>query len=140
MCADQLHGERLLCSLYVQDGAPVASPTEQMSEQTTRMGGTSIKEVSAVLNTFTTKSLDIGQHQLELHLVSGMACSCTLSCYLPSCVQHQLGMHTVACAHCFCIMRQVPVPFSHMSGYLAQAMPCCYALCNLPWSVLCVAS
>lgn len=69
MCADQLHGEKLLCSQYVQEGAPVASPAEQVAEQTKRMSGISIKELSAVLNPSTTKSLDIGQHSWSCNLL-----------------------------------------------------------------------
>lgn len=68
MYADQLHGEKLLCSQYVQEGAPDALPAEQVAEQTKKMGGISIRQSSAVLNPSITRSLNIGQH----------ICSCNL--------------------------------------------------------------
>ncbi|DBA87577.1 TPA: LisH domain-containing protein armc9, variant 2 [Trebouxia sp. C0004] len=60
---DQLHGEKLLCCQYIQEGAPVAQPAEQVAEQTMRIGGISIKDLAAVLNPSTTHSLDIGDSQ-----------------------------------------------------------------------------
>lgn len=53
---------RGFCAVSMFKKAPVASPAEQVAEQTSRMGGTSIKDLAAVLNPSTTQSLDIGQH------------------------------------------------------------------------------
>ncbi|DBA71406.1 TPA: LisH domain-containing protein armc9 [Trebouxia sp. C0005] len=60
---DQLHGEKLLCSQYVQEGAPDALPAEQVAEQTKKMGGISIRQSSAVLNPSITRSLNIEDDQ-----------------------------------------------------------------------------
>ena len=92
MCADQLHGERLLCSQYVQEGARVASPVEQVAEQTVRMSGVSIRNMAAVLNPSTTQSLDIGQ---QLQLVGVMACSY----HIVTCHVCNISLECIQCAY-----------------------------------------
>ena len=102
MSADQLHGERLLCSQYVQEGAPVASPAEQVAEQTVRMGGISIKDLAAVLNPSTTKSLDLGQHSWSCDLLVAWhaAVSHIVTCYHVCNIS--LECMRCACVHCAC--------------------------------------
>lgn len=62
MTADQMHGERLLSSQYVQQGDAPGQAMHKTAQLPMGMNAISIKDMAAVIVPSMSQSLDIGEH------------------------------------------------------------------------------
>lgn len=59
--ADQLHGERLLCSQYLQEGANTEPAPQQQLQQTTTISTMNIQDMAAAKAPSMAQSIDTGE-------------------------------------------------------------------------------